>query len=242
MGSDSLLAFFEYPKGLDRFDCGRPGGMQHVAFDMPRAEFDAMVEHVGSCGCGAVSLRMCLSPGLRDRLPSQNRDRRLDRLSQHFEASFGVRWTHPRGGLYWAGRAISGACPGDGVRGAGGMRITIRSHQTNAAKLSDKRGPPLRRTARGNQNQEITVTYPQAIVIAAALFAGAIFVTNDVPTAQTQLTGPWQMAVVPTEKTWHGASTPRPVRWNGAWRLARRSVTICPCHNLVRHSPDDMTH
>ena len=32
---------------------------------------------------------------------ARHRDRRLDRLLQHFEASFGVRWTHPRGGLYW---------------------------------------------------------------------------------------------------------------------------------------------
>ena len=45
------------------------------------------------------------------------------------------------------------------------------------------------------------MTYPQAIVIAASLIAAAIFVTNKVPTAQAQLTGPWQMAVSPTEKT-----------------------------------------
>ncbi len=50
------------------------------------------------------------------------------------------------------------------------------------------------------------MTYPQAIVIAASLIAAAIFVTNDVPTAQAQLTGPWQMAVVPTEN-------------NIAWRI-----------------------
>ena len=50
------------------------------------------------------------------------------------------------------------------------------------------------------------MTYPQAIVIAAALIAAAVFVTNDVPTAQAQLTGPWQMAVVLTEN-------------NMAWRI-----------------------
>ena len=43
------------------------------------------------------------------------------------------------------------------------------------------------------------MTYPQAIVIAASLIAAAIFVTNDVPTAQAQIMGPWQMAVAPTE-------------------------------------------
>ncbi len=31
------------------------------------------------------------------------------------------------------------------------------------------------------------------------LTAAANFVTNDVPKAQAQLTGPWQIAVVPTE-------------------------------------------
>ena len=54
-----------------------------------------------------AEVRMRLSPGLRDRLPSQDRDRPLDRLLQHFEASFGVRWTHPRGGLYWAPEALA---------------------------------------------------------------------------------------------------------------------------------------
>ncbi len=54
MGSDSLLAFFEYPKDLDRSDRDLPGGMQHVAFHMPRKEFDAMVEHVRSCGVDVI--------------------------------------------------------------------------------------------------------------------------------------------------------------------------------------------
>ncbi len=54
MGSDSLLAFFEYPKGLEHSDRDRPGGMQHVAFHMPRKEFDAMVEHIRSCGVDVI--------------------------------------------------------------------------------------------------------------------------------------------------------------------------------------------
>ena len=45
----------------------------------------------------------------RDRLPSQDRDRRLDRRLRHLEASFGVRWTHPRGGL-WMGNDRKGPC------------------------------------------------------------------------------------------------------------------------------------
>jgi catechol 2,3-dioxygenase-like lactoylglutathione lyase family enzyme len=49
MGNDSLLAFFEYPKGLPRQERDRPGGMQHLAFHVPRARFDAMVAHIRSC-------------------------------------------------------------------------------------------------------------------------------------------------------------------------------------------------
>ncbi len=48
---------------------------------------------------------------------------RVDRLLQHQEASFGARWTH--------------------ARGAGGMKFTMGSHPTNAAKLSNDWGPPL---------------------------------------------------------------------------------------------------
>jgi pimeloyl-ACP methyl ester carboxylesterase/catechol 2,3-dioxygenase-like lactoylglutathione lyase family enzyme len=50
MGNDSLLAFFEYPKGLARQNRDLPGGMQHIAFHVPRARFDSMVDHVKSCG------------------------------------------------------------------------------------------------------------------------------------------------------------------------------------------------
>lgn len=59
MGNDTLLAFFEYPKGLETQNRDLPGGMQHLAFHLPRDRFDRMVEHVKSCGVpvvGPVSL------------------------------------------------------------------------------------------------------------------------------------------------------------------------------------------
>ena len=54
MGNDSLLAFFEYPKGLARSSRDLPGGMQHLAFHVPRAEFDGLVAHVKSCGVNVI--------------------------------------------------------------------------------------------------------------------------------------------------------------------------------------------
>ena len=54
MGNDSLLAFFEYPKGLARQNRDLPGGMQHIAFNLPRDRFDFMVEHVRSCGIDVI--------------------------------------------------------------------------------------------------------------------------------------------------------------------------------------------
>src|SRR5262245_55150458 len=54
MGNDTLLAFFEYPKGLDRSNRDLPGGMQHVAFHVPRERFDRIVEHVRSCGVHVI--------------------------------------------------------------------------------------------------------------------------------------------------------------------------------------------
>ena len=54
MGNDTLLAFFEYPKGLERQNRDRPGGMQHIAFHGPRDRFDAMVEHVKGCGVTVI--------------------------------------------------------------------------------------------------------------------------------------------------------------------------------------------
>ena len=54
MGNDSFLAFFEYPEGLDRSDRDLPGGMQHLAFHVPRDRFDTLCEHVRSCGIDLV--------------------------------------------------------------------------------------------------------------------------------------------------------------------------------------------
>ena len=54
MGGDSLLAFFEYPPGLAKQNRDLPGGMQHVAFHVPRMRFDALVEHVKSCGVKVI--------------------------------------------------------------------------------------------------------------------------------------------------------------------------------------------
>ena len=54
MGNDSLLAFFEYPKGLERSDRDLPGGMQHLAFHVPSDQLDPMVEHVKDCGIDVV--------------------------------------------------------------------------------------------------------------------------------------------------------------------------------------------
>lgn len=54
MGNDTLLAFFEYPKGLARSNRDLPGGMQHVAFHVRTDRFDAMIEHVKSCGVNVI--------------------------------------------------------------------------------------------------------------------------------------------------------------------------------------------
>jgi catechol 2,3-dioxygenase-like lactoylglutathione lyase family enzyme len=54
MGNDSLLAVFEYPKGLNRSNRDLPGGMQHLAFHLPRDKFDKIVEHVASCGVEVI--------------------------------------------------------------------------------------------------------------------------------------------------------------------------------------------
>ncbi len=49
MGNDSLLAIFEYPKGLPRQHRDHVGGMQHIAFHVPPAKFDALLERVKAC-------------------------------------------------------------------------------------------------------------------------------------------------------------------------------------------------
>jgi len=54
MGNDTLLAFFEYPKGLPRTNRDTPGGMQHVAFHLAKRDFDDMIAHVRSCGVEVI--------------------------------------------------------------------------------------------------------------------------------------------------------------------------------------------
>lgn len=54
MGNDSLLAFFEYPKGLAKQNRDLPGGMQHIAFHVAPDRFDAMVQQVKTCGIDVI--------------------------------------------------------------------------------------------------------------------------------------------------------------------------------------------
>jgi len=54
MGNDTLLAFFEYPKGLGRQNRDLPGGMQHIAFHAPPQQFDAIVQRVRAAGIKLV--------------------------------------------------------------------------------------------------------------------------------------------------------------------------------------------
>jgi len=54
MGNDTLLAFFEYPKGLARSNRDLPGGMQHLAFHVKRRDFDALIARVKSCGVKVI--------------------------------------------------------------------------------------------------------------------------------------------------------------------------------------------
>lgn len=54
MGNDTLLAFFEYPKGLERQNRDLPGGMQHIAFHVPRGQFDGLIERVKAAGIDVI--------------------------------------------------------------------------------------------------------------------------------------------------------------------------------------------
>ena len=54
MGNDTLLAFFEYPKGLAKQNRDLPGGMQHIAFHAPPERFDAIVGRVRDCGVKVI--------------------------------------------------------------------------------------------------------------------------------------------------------------------------------------------
>jgi putative transposase len=57
---------------------------------------------------------------------------------------YNVRRPHSGRGLSWTRRRLSGACPGEPAGASGGMKIIMGSHLTNAAKLSNDWGPPLR--------------------------------------------------------------------------------------------------
>lgn len=54
MGHDQLLAFFEYPKGLQRQDRDLPGGMQHIAFYVPPEEFETLLANVKEQGVDLI--------------------------------------------------------------------------------------------------------------------------------------------------------------------------------------------
>lgn len=54
MGHDQLLAFFEYPKGLQRQNRDMPGGMQHLAFHVSTDRFDELIEHMRSEGVNVI--------------------------------------------------------------------------------------------------------------------------------------------------------------------------------------------
>ena len=55
MGGDSLLAFFEFPKGTPVADRNTLATMQHVAFATDPAHFDALIERVRSHGVPIVA-------------------------------------------------------------------------------------------------------------------------------------------------------------------------------------------
>ncbi len=54
MGHDQLLAFFEYPKGLQRQNRDLPGGMQHIAFSVAPEKFDALLAQVKKLGVNVI--------------------------------------------------------------------------------------------------------------------------------------------------------------------------------------------
>ena len=54
MGNDTLLAFFEYPKGLAKQNRDLPGGMQHIAFHSAPDRFDAIVSRVRESGVNVI--------------------------------------------------------------------------------------------------------------------------------------------------------------------------------------------
>lgn len=80
MGNDTLLAFFEYPKGLAKQNRDLPGGMQHIMFHAAPDRFDAIVSRVRDCGVnviGPAGPRRPVLVGLflrSERHPPGNRD------------------------------------------------------------------------------------------------------------------------------------------------------------------------
>jgi catechol 2,3-dioxygenase-like lactoylglutathione lyase family enzyme len=66
MGNDSLLAFFEIPKGAKpKSDRDAIGGMQHCSFVVPsKADFDALIERLKARGIQVVGpSKMASGPG-----------------------------------------------------------------------------------------------------------------------------------------------------------------------------------
>ena len=55
MGGDSLLAFFEFPKGTDRADRDTLATMQHLAFATAEEHFDALLERLQAHGVPIVA-------------------------------------------------------------------------------------------------------------------------------------------------------------------------------------------
>lgn len=54
MGKDQMLAFFEYPAGLEKANRDLPGAMQHVAFHVVPEKFDAFQRHIEACGVKTI--------------------------------------------------------------------------------------------------------------------------------------------------------------------------------------------
>lgn len=54
MGNDSLLAFFEYPKGLQKQNRDLIGGMQHLAFSVAPDVFEGFIKHIRLSGVEVI--------------------------------------------------------------------------------------------------------------------------------------------------------------------------------------------
>ena len=70
------------------------------------------------------------------------------------------------------------------------------------------------------------MNYPTAIVVAAALIAGAVVFGNIIPAVQAQRTGPWQVVAPPEGKgtvAWRFNTTTGELEWC----LATRKPLTC---------------